>query len=345
MSRIVGEPFRYKGVHNVEDCTTSEDVMIKAGLNWTVDKCELYGRMRWNDENPNYDQNGFKFSGDYFNDVPNAYGVYRTDINLPLGVVKERYEPVQNVEAFNFFDDAIGKNQAIWQTAGCWNNGKKVFVTAKLPHNIIVGGKDPVENYLVFMTSHDGSMGVNILLTPIRVRCQNALNAAIKCNIGYITFRHTASVHSNINQAHEILGICKKKIEYVAEAYNELQSKTISDLKARRVFAEVILTGTELENLKATGHTVEELIERNWNAMNDAKISSKKTNMLANMNGYYYTGAGQREIVGTAWGVYNAITGYYSNAENNVGEKRMDSLLYGDRSRKIEFAGNLLLAA
>ena len=39
-----------------------------------------------------------------------------TDYNIPLGVVKSKYTIVQNNDAFNFFDDAIGKNSAIWQT-------------------------------------------------------------------------------------------------------------------------------------------------------------------------------------------------------------------------------------
>ena len=63
------------------------------------------------------------------------------------------------------------------------------------------------------------------------------------------------------------------------------------------------------------------------------------------MNNYYFSGAGQREILGTAWGVYGAVTGYYANVDNSEGTKRMDSLLYGDKSRKIELAGNLLIAA
>ena len=60
---------------------------------------------------------------------------------------------------------------------------------------------------------------------------------------------------------------------------------------------------------------------------------------------YYDRGFGQKEIKGTGWGVYNAISGYYSNIDNSTGEKRMDTLLYGDRSRKIAMAGNLILNA
>ena len=43
-----GVPWRYKGVTDVTDCKTSEDVIAKAHLDWEVDKCELYGKMSVN---------------------------------------------------------------------------------------------------------------------------------------------------------------------------------------------------------------------------------------------------------------------------------------------------------
>ena len=102
------------------------------------------------------------------------------------------------IDAFSFFNNAIGRDKAIWQTAGFFGNGERIFVSAKLPDSIYVNGQDPVDNYLVFTTSHDGSSGVKILFTPIRVICENTLNAAIKNATNYVSFRHTASVHKNI---------------------------------------------------------------------------------------------------------------------------------------------------
>ena len=329
---IKGAPFRYKGAINVEDCETSLDCMQKAGLDWTVAKCKLFAEM------PN--SNGVGSSD--FKECPNAFGTYRTDYNIPLGVVKERYTPVQNIEAFKFFDGAIGKNKAVWQTAGFFGNGERIFVSAKLPKNIFVNG-DPVDNYLVFTTSHDGSSGVKILFTPIRVVCQNTLNAAIRNAENYVSFRHTSSVHDNLDIAAEILGICDNKMEMLNEQYNEMYKIKVTDEEAHRIFAKTILTDTEISNIVNTGHTIQQIILRDWKAINDTNISMKKVNTLSEINNYYFMGVGQKEFIGTAWGAYNAITGYYSNVDNATGIKRMDSLLYGDKSRKIEKAGNLVL--
>lgn len=341
MYKVKGKPWEYSGAVKVENCKTAADVMSAANIDFEVAKCELIAKMPTNSV---LEHKGFVFGGDNYVQCPNAYATYRTDYNIPLGIVKERYTPVQNKEAFNFFDDCIGKDRAIWQTAGFFGNGERIFVSAKLPNDILVNG-DPVENYLVFTNSHDGSSGVKILFTPIRVVCQNTLNAAIKTSTNFVSFRHTSSVHDNINVAKEILGICKEKVQFVKEQFNFLANKLISDENAMKLFGDVILTDKEKSDIIATGHNIQQIITRNYDAIYDANISMKKVNALSEMNNYYYVGAGQREVLGTAWGVLNAVSGYYSNVDNSENTKRMDTLLYGDRSNKIANATNLLMVA
>ena len=339
---VKGMPFRYKGAVNVEDCKTAEDVMSSAGLNWNVSKCELVAKMPIHINQA--DTNGFIHGTNNYVECPNAFATYRTDYNIPLGIVKERYTPVQNTEAFNFFNNAIGKNKALWQTAGFFGNGERIFVSAKLPKNIFVQD-DVIENYLVFTTSHDGSSGVKILFTPIRIVCENTLNAAIHDSTNYISFRHTKSVHNNLDIAAEILETCNNKIANLQEQFILMKKIKMTDEKAQQTFANVVLTDDEQFRIKQTGHTIGQIITRDWRAINDAQISMKKVNIIAEMNNYYFDGIGQRELVGTGYGVYNAVNGYYSNVDNSEGLKRMDSLLYGDKARKIELAGNLILVA
>lgn len=337
---IKGEPFVFKGVTNVMDCKTSEDVMIKAGLNWNVAKCEIVARMP--ELGDSYaDEKGFIRGGDFYRDIDNEYGIYRTDKNIPLGIVKGRYNIVQNTDVFKFFDNAIGKDKAIWQTAGCFGNGERIFVSAKLPKTILVDG-DPVDNYLLFVTSHDRSSGVKIVLTPIRVICKNTLNAAIKGASNYVSFRHTDSVHSNIADSAEILGICNTKIEHCNLMFDKMRKIRIDDKTSHKYFVSSILSVKEYEKLIETGFTPSQLVERNWSSIEATGISMKKVNTISDINKYYYEGAGQQQLLGTGWGAYNAIAGYYSNVDNAVGIKRMDSIILGDKSNKIKNSGDLI---
>lgn len=111
MSRYIvkGVPFRTKCAVNVEDCTTSEEVIKKAGLDWSVDKCYIYAAMLSNGNVECPIQDSFNEDGVNYAPIDNSYGIYRTDKNIPLGIVKDRYTTVQNIDAFKFFDKAIGK--------------------------------------------------------------------------------------------------------------------------------------------------------------------------------------------------------------------------------------------
>lgn len=340
---VKGLPWSNDLATNVEDCTTAAEVMHKAKLDWQVAKCNLVAKMP--NINLNDDlENGFIHGYNSYKECPNAFAIYRTDKNIPLGIVKDRYTPVQNIDAFTFFNNAIGKNKAVWQTAGYFGYGERIYVSAKLPNTIFVNN-DPVDNYLVFTTSHDGTSGIKILFTPVRVICSNILNAAIKSSTNYISFKHTKSVHKNIDIAAEILQTCLERSINLQEQFNAMTKIKMNDTEAQNIFANTVLTEDELFRIKQTGHTIKEIIYRDWRAMEDANISMKKANVINAMTNYYYDGVGQKNILGNAWGVYNAVTGYYSNVDNATGLKRMDSLLYGDKSRKIELAGNLVLAA
>lgn len=343
-----GAPFRFKGTIDVEDCKTSREVMQKAGLDWTVEKCELFGAMNPNPTSGEHDyDNSFYYDNKLYGKCPNAFGTFRTDLNAMLGVVKERYTPVQNVDAFSFFDEAVGRNKAIWQTAGFFGRGERIFVSAKLPENIIVNGIDPVENYLVFTTSHDGSHGVKILFTPIRVVCQNTLNAAIqqaaKNKTNYFSFRHTNCVFDKIKEVSDFIAACDETTKNLREIYNMMYKIAVNDLKAEEIIAKTILTEEDINNVNNSGYTISHIFDRNYHAIEASKLSAKKINVLTDIRKYYHYGIGQKEILGTAWGVYNAITGYLSNLTNDTDTKRMDSLLWGEKAKKIQTAGELLL--
>jgi hypothetical protein len=50
-----------------------------------------------------------------------------------LGVVSRRYQPLQNVEAFEFFDPIVGEKKAYFETAGALGEGERVWVMARMP--------------------------------------------------------------------------------------------------------------------------------------------------------------------------------------------------------------------
>lgn len=334
MRDIKGRPWLFPGVTDVTDCNTARDVIAAANLDFTVAKCEVVAKMPaiGNNNFIGSDSSSFLYGGSKYKPIDNAFATYRTDTLTPLGQVKSKYEIVQNRDAFNFFDDAIGVDKAIWDTAGCFDGGKRIFISAKLPKETVVNGRDNIQNYLVFTNSHDGSTSVNIMFTSIRIICQNCLPGARKNannNGAFINFRHTQSVHGNIATASEILGIAVHQAELMEIEYNNLALKKVNDLQVMDYFASIHLNAEEYNNVKQEPNGLRMLFAGDARTVNNAGISTRKVNMLRSTMDYYVWGPGQKEFAGTAWGAFNAVTGYYSNIANLDGEKRMDTLLYG----------------
>lgn len=318
---------------DVSDCKTSSEVIEKANLNFLVGKCDLVAKMPTGNKHNNIVNElagDFAHDGYIFRELVGSYATYRLDNSQPLGLVKEKYKVVQNIEAFKFFDDAIGKDKAIWDRAGSIGGGSRIYISAKLPVETIVG-KDKIDNYLVFSNSHDGTSSISIMFTPVRCICSNMLNGARKAANAYIRIKHTENCKNKLHQGAQILNLSIKQAKTAEEFYNSLLKIKMSDKEVMQYIANLQLNEKErlalLEFDNVNGYS--KLIKKDYLTMERTGISSRKANKVATMYEYYLNGIGQQHIAGTAWGAYNAITGYYSNVANLEGEKRFDSLLYG----------------
>lgn len=94
---------------------------------------------------------------------------------------------------------------------------------ARLPRKYLIAG-DQVEPYLVIFNSHDGSSGVKVAMTPIRVVCQNTLNLALNTAKRSWTARHTENVLLRVQDARETLQLDSNKL-YENIVYLEMRSR------------------------------------------------------------------------------------------------------------------------
>ena len=109
-----------------------------------------------------------------------------------LGVVHPGFRPLQNEDGARLFDNLLGRGDAIYHTAGYLGSGEVVWLLARVPGAIKVTDGDVLEPYLLFTNSHDGSIGIDIRLTTVRVVCQNTLSLAL----------HTGSRSQVFRRAH-----------------------------------------------------------------------------------------------------------------------------------------------
>jgi phage/plasmid-like protein (TIGR03299 family) len=288
----------------VEKAQTSEQAIKLAGLDFIVEKTPIF----------------MKDADTKLIEVPNKFCTYRTDSRIPFGVVGSAYHCVQNTEAFNFFDVIVGKGEAIYETAGCLFDGQITFISAKLPNHIKVGKNDLIEQYLFITNAHDGTAAIKAAFTPVRIVCNNTLNAALKDCSNKISIRHTKSASDRLREAHKLMGISNLLAKELEKAFNQMAKIKVTDKRLLNYIHMIMAPNKEaLEALQAK-QEVSNSLQKKVDECYEYAMASPSQNTPTTK--------------GTAFGAYNAITGYLQNVKHyRCEDDKVRSLLYGSSDR------------
>ncbi len=238
--------------------------------------------------------------------VPNTFATVRTDTNEVLGVVGSRYEPIQNRDAFAFFDALVGSDEAMYHTAGVLGKGERIWILAKLPSHIRVGTKDIVDQYLLLTNSHDGSAVVRAKLTPVRVVCSNTLSVALEGNEQEVRIRHTSNAVHKLEEAHKLLGLTNSLFMQLDTIFNRMALRKITDKQL-------------VEYVKA-------LVPANP----DARFQTRNENIREAIMELHETGQGAELSRGNLWGAYNAVTEFADHVQHSKDtSKHLKSIWFG----------------
>jgi phage/plasmid-like protein (TIGR03299 family) len=299
----------------VEQYPTSEEAIKHAGLDYEVAKSPLFTKGSGIIETAN----GIEIGSSEL-EVPNYYANIRTDNNAVLGVVGKDYHIVQNREAFNFFDSIVGGGEGImYETAGALGQGERIFITAKLPDYIRVGnGDDVTEKYIFLTTSHDGSGSITAAFTPIRIVCQNTLNASLRSMTNVVRIKHTSGAKQHLENAHKLMGLADTLSTQLEGIFNEWAKVKVTDQEVKKLIQLALCPNKETLDLIKKG------------ADND--VSTVFKNVVQDAFAYAMTSDTQQmdTTKGTLFGAYNAVTGYYQNVRSyKDDEAKLQSIVMG----------------
>ena len=201
-------PWHGLGVR-VEEAPSSQDALRLSGLDWQV----VQQAITTTEGVP----------------IPGYKANLRDTDHQVLGVVTDRYRVVQNAEAFVFTDGLLGEGVK-YETAGSLQNGRKIWLLAKLPDKYIIEG-DQIDPYLVFSSSHDGSGSIKVAMTPIRVVCQNTLNLALSSAKRAWSTIHVGDLAGKMTEAHNTLLLAEKYMGQLGLEFSRLSKVKLSDQK------------------------------------------------------------------------------------------------------------------
>lgn len=239
-------------------------------------------------------------------EVLEQYAVCRRSDNKVLGIVGPDYVPLQNKDAFEWFQPFLDSGNATIETAGSIKRGKQVWVLAKIrAGEITIGDADKIANYILLSNSHDGSISVKVGFTPIRVVCNNTLSMAHESKASkLLKVRHTARLLENLESIREIMDLADREFYATMNQYRALMKRKIdrSDLQryVRIVFSLPDKGGNEL---------------------------------VPNIMHLFDHGRGSDMAGRTYWGAYNAVNEYLNYFRGRTQDNTLSSLWFGDSAR------------
>jgi phage/plasmid-like protein (TIGR03299 family) len=307
---------KWKKVGMEIDAENIDEALEQCGCNWGVQKKDLaIAGERTIDGIPVIGQ-----------DVP-MKGIVRVDNGDVLGVVGQNYEPIQNRESFQFFDELVQEKEAKYTyggmlPSGAFGDGSQVFLTAEMDNMQI--GPDECKKMLILTTAHNGTSGVNVQFLVYRLVCSNGLIAIDKGASSTVSIRHTKNYNDRIHNARMVLGTSQLYFDKMEEVFNLFYETSFSDGQmkdlARKLYPDV-------EN----------------------KTNTARENRRDELFRLFHQGAGHDQIANTQWAAYNAVaesvdhrTGKDTKKGSNVNE--FNSVLTGTAAKVKDQAYHLLVA-
>lgn len=303
----------YPGVKDLRGCKTTGEAIVQSGLNWDAHF------------EPIQTASGVT--------VPDKKAVVKAD-GTPLGIVGDTYHIFQNQEMWNFIE-AFRQTypSTTFHASGELRQGKKVWVALKNGETEVLNG-DPYTEYFLFVNSFDGTYNVRILFTPVRIVCNNMINAAVSQGSNYFSLRHTHTIDERIKDVKIALQV---KTRYLDALYTNLKYLSKKELKEKEM---------------------KEILETRIFDVNDKlKERAKKTRQekVQKVLELVETGKGSDipGVRGTAYGLYQAITEWCDHYQKtrqgkvnqSLEEKEFERITFRSENFKTKALYSLLEAA
>lgn len=284
MAYVGEKPWHGLGTEVPADLTP-EQMLDAAGLNWEVEKVPAYARVDGKQVNIGWS------------------ALVRKMDNKILDTVSNDWEPVQNIEAFEFFNDFIAEGNMEMHTAGSLAGGQIVWALARIKDGFDLFGGDEVESYLHFTNFHKYGFSTDVRFTPTRVVCRNTLTLSLNTKVE----RMVKISHRNKfcgDDAKLMLGIAAEKLAKYKDMAQFLGTK------------------------RYTGESVMEYFKRLWPVAENAKRTEITKNAREAM-AILETQPGAKFAQGSWWQPFNAVTYMTDHLIGRTTDNRMQSAWYG----------------
>jgi phage/plasmid-like protein (TIGR03299 family) len=306
MAYVGDVPWHGLGVKVSADLTPDQMLGV-AGLDWTVRKVPAYAEIDGTDI------------------AIGRSALVRSRDNSILDIVSDDWNPVQNEEAFEFFNEFVMAGDMEMHTAGSLKNGQIVWGLAKIKDSFELFKGDRIDSYLLFSNFHKYGFSTDVRFTPIRVVCNNTLTLSLNSKVERMVKVSHRKVFDPGN-IKEMLGIATDKLSKYKEMAEFLGSK------------------------QAKGEDIVEYFTRIFpvTGSNDKKKKEVSKNAQIAID-ILHTQPGAEFAEGSWWQPFNAVTYMTDHLVGRSSDTRLTSAWYGAnkglKTKALELAVEMAEAA
>jgi len=279
-------PWHGLGTKVPNDLTPAQ-MLEAAGLNWSVEKVPAYAKV------------GGK------NVAIGQSALVRSFDDKILDVVSDDWNPVQNEEAFEFFNDFVAAGDMEMHTAGSLRDGQIVWGLAKIKESFELFKGDQIDSYLLFSNFHKYGYSTDVRFTPIRVVCNNTLTLSLNSKVERMAKISHRKVFDPVS-VKDMLGIATDKLAKYKDMAKFLGSKKAKDEDIVEYFCRVFPVSGSNENKK--------------------KEVSKNAQTALDI---LHTQPGSEFAEGSWWQPFNAVTYLTDHLAGRSADTRLTSAWYG----------------
>ena len=247
--------------------------------------------------------------------IPGKKALTRSSDGRVFDIVGDDWNPIQNSEAFEFFNEYVAAGDMTMETAGALNDGRRVFALAKVKESFSILGDDKVDSYLLFSNPHEYGRAIDIRFTPIRVVCNNTLTFSLQsASKNFVKLNHRTLFDADLVK--QQMGLASEKFAMYKDMAEFLSTKkfTVDNLihYYNDVFPHTYAKG-KLKEIKTK---------------EDLSLNAKTAfEVLETQPGAEY-GAG------TWWSALNSVTYMTDHTMGRNAQSRLTSAWFGQNGRR-----------
>jgi len=247
--------------------------------------------------------------------------------NKILDIISDDWKPMQNEDAFTFFNEFVASGDMTMETAGSLKDGKIVWALAAVKESFeLFGGKDKVDAYLHFTNPHSYGQSIDVRFTPIRVVCNNTLTLSLRTQSkNMVKVNHRREFDPELVK--ETLGVAKNKLQDYKEMAEFLSTK------------------------RYTNESIVEYFTRIFPVMSSKADPRKELSKSASaaLGEVLHSQPGAELGEGTFWQAFNTVTYMTDHLIGRSADTRLQSAWYGTnqglKTKALELAMEMADAA